>query len=117
MSDTTDRRSGASEPAPDPKEYWRLASEESRVPGDREGPVAECPYCGRPFDGSRARTLHVVEAHPEAATDAERAAYEAADEAEREELFVYHLKAVVVIGLTWAAFVILYMVALGSGLV
>ncbi len=100
-----------------PDDWWRLTPEESRVPEDREDPVAECPYCGRPFEDSRARTLHVGEVHREACTDEERAAYEEADEAEVDDLFVYHLKAVVAIGLTWAAFVILYMVAIGSNII
>jgi len=99
------------------EDWWRLTPEESRVPADREGPVAECPYCGRPFEDSHARTLHVGEVHRAECTDAERAAYEEADEAEVDDLFVYHLKAVVAIGLTWAAFVILYMVAIGSNII
>jgi hypothetical protein len=96
---------------------WQIGPAESRVPADYDGPVADCPYCGRPFETERARTLHVVESHSEEATDEERAAYEEADAAEREELFVYHIKAVVAIGLTWAAFVVLYMVAIGSNIV
>jgi len=98
-------------------DWWRLGPDESRVPPDREGPVAECPYCGRPFEESRARTLHVGEVHRERATEAEREAYEEADAAEVDDLFVYHLKAVVVIGLAWAGFVVLYMVAIGSNVI
>lgn len=99
------------------EDWWRLTPKESRVPDDREDPVAECPYCGRPFESSHARTLHVGEVHRAECTDEERAAYEEADEAEVDDLFVYHLKAVVAIGLTWAAFVILYMVAIGSNII
>jgi hypothetical protein len=96
---------------------WALGTAEVSVPADREDPVADCPYCERPFPTSRARALHVGEAHPDACSDDERAAYEEADEAERDELFVYHLKAVVTIGLTWAGFVLLYMVAIGTNVV
>ncbi len=98
-------------------DWWRVTADESRVPADHDGPVAACPYCDRPFESSRARALHVGEDHPDRCTDEERAAYEEADEAERDDLFVYHLKAVVVIGLTWAIFVILYMVAIGTNVV
>ncbi len=116
---TTGDARGDTTPATDATtaDWWRLTPEESRVPEDREGPVAQCPYCGRPFEDSHARTLHVGEVHPERCTDEERAAYEEADEAEVDDLFVYHLKAVVAIGLTWSVFVILYMVAIGSNII
>lgn len=120
---TSDVDAATRTPAPDGDspdsrgDWWRLTPEESHVPEDRDGPVAECPYCGRPFETGRARALHVGEDHPEVCTDEEQAAYEEADAAERDELFVYHMKAVVIIGLSWAAFVLLYMVAIGSDLI
>lgn len=98
-------------------DWWRLDDDELRVPADHDGPVAECPYCERPFATSRARALHVGEAHTDRCTEEERAAYREADEAEVDDLFVYHMKAVITIGLTWAAFVLLYMVAIGSNIV
>lgn len=91
-----------------------ITTTDTEVPEDRE--AIDCPYCGRPFADARSRHLHVGEEHPEECTEKEREAYEDADEAEKEDLFVYHLKAVVIIGVLWAAFVILYMVALGSNI-
>jgi hypothetical protein len=78
-------------------------------------PTVGCQYCGRPFATERARVLHRGEVHPERCTDAEREAYEAAREAERDDLFYFHMKTVVALGLLWAAMVLLYMAALGSG--
>jgi NAD-dependent SIR2 family protein deacetylase len=92
-----------------------ITTDDVRLPDDRDA-APRCPYCDRPFADVRARNLHVGEDHPEECTEAERRAYESADEDEREDLFVYHIKAVVAIGLTWAVFVVLYMVALGSGI-
>lgn len=91
-----------------------ITAADTDVPENRD--ATKCPYCGRPFGDARSRHLHVGEDHPEECTETEREAYEDADEAEREDLFVYHLKAVVTIGILWGAFVILYMVALGSNI-
>jgi len=77
---------------------------------DGDDPDEWCPYCDRPFDAERARDLHVGEDHPDEATDEDLAAYELAAEAEDDELFLYHLKVVVAIGLSWTAFVLVYMV-------
>lgn len=85
------------------------------VPAD-EAPTADCPYCGRPFDTERARDLHVGRCHDETATDAEMTAYEKASETERDELFFYHIKVVVSLGVVYAVLVITYMAALGSGI-
>jgi NAD-dependent SIR2 family protein deacetylase len=93
-----------------------VTAADTDVPPDREAPAA-CPYCDRPFASVRARNLHVGEVHPEQCTDAERRAYEDADDQEMDELFLYHIKAVVVIGVTWGLVVMLYMVALGSGII
>ena len=82
---------------------------------DNEAPAAECQYCGRPFDAERARDLHVGMAHREEATESEIEAYETADESERDELFFFHIKVVVVLGVIYAVLVIVYMAALGSG--
>lgn len=86
------------------------------VPDDEE-PAATCPYCDRPFTTTHARDLHLGEAHESVATDAELEAHEHALDEESDELFVYHFKAVVALGLVWAATVLLYMVALGSGFI
>lgn len=81
-----------------------------------ETPV-RCPYCERPFDGERARDLHVGGRHASEATEAELAAYEDAAESERDELFFYHVKVVVALGVIYSVVVIVYMAALGSGFV
>lgn len=85
------------------------------VPADAD-PAATCDHCGRPFAADRAHALHVGEVHPDACTDAEREAYEAALDEEREDLFYFHLKAVATLGAVYAVTIVLYMVALGSGL-
>ena len=94
-------------PLPDP---------EFDVPADRP-PEATCPYCERPFAAQRACALHVGEVHGEVATGAERTAYEEAREDERADLFYFHLKAVAALGAIYAMTVLLYMIALGSGLI
>ncbi|MFB6281186.1 MAG: DNA-binding protein [Haloferacaceae archaeon] len=86
------------------------------VPAD-ERPAATCDHCGRPFADRRAHDLHVGEVHADACTDAEREAHEAAREDERADLFYFHLKTVATLGAVYAVTVVLYMVALGSGLV
>ncbi|MFB6101007.1 MAG: DNA-binding protein [Haloplanus sp.] len=75
-----------------------------------------CPYCGRPFASTDARNLHVGEVHGTACSAAERAVYEAARDAERDDLFYYHLRVVAALGVLYALTVLLYMVALGSDL-
>jgi hypothetical protein len=91
-------------PFPDPETY---------VP-DGEEPAATCPYCERPFRSDHARDLHVGERHDPTADERER--YEAALESERDDLWLFHARAVIGLGVTYAATVILYMVVLGSGL-
>nr|WP_313695886.1 hypothetical protein [Halobaculum sp. XH14] len=83
---------------------------------DGETPGARCPHCERPFRTERLRDLHVGEVHEESSSDEERAAHEDADEAELDELFFYHIKVVVLIGLLFSAFVLGYTVVLsGAG--
>lgn len=81
---------------------------------DGETPAAECPHCGRPFRSGDDRDLHVGEHHADAWTDDQRRAYEAALERERDDLWLFHARAVVALGVTYAATVILYMVVLGT---
>jgi len=87
---------------------------ETEVPDD-ETPATTCPYCDRPFRNDHARDLHVGEHHDP--TDPERERYEAALERERDDLWLFHARAVVGLGVIYAATVILYMVVLGSGLI
>jgi len=86
------------------------------VPPDRT-PEAWCPHCDRPFATERAWALHLGEAHPTACSEAERAVHESAVEAERDDLFYFHLKAIAALGAIYAVTVVLYMIALGSGLI
>ncbi|WP_318567066.1 DUF7410 domain-containing protein [Salinigranum marinum] len=83
---------------------------ETLVP-DGETPVTTCPYCDRPFARRRHGVLHVVEAHPDRASEAERAAYDDAHEEESNDLFVYHLKVMFALGALYAAFVISAVIA------
>lgn len=78
-----------------------------RVP-DGETP-AQCPHCGRPFRTERLRNLHVGDAHDDDWTDGEQAAYESAMEAEREDLFIYHLKVVASLVAVYAFFFFTYL--------
>jgi len=90
-----------------------FADPETSVP-EGERPAATCPYCERPFRSIHARDLHVGERHDP--TPEERDRYGAALEAERDDLWLFHARAVVGLGATYSGTVILYMVVLGSGL-
>src|SRR6056297_2545419 len=78
-----------------------------RVP-DGETP-ARCPHCQRPFRTERLRALHVGDFHGRDCTDDEREAYDEAREAEREALFVYHLKVVAGLVAVYAIFFLTYL--------
>jgi hypothetical protein len=87
---------------------------ETRVRAD-EAVAAACPHCGRPFATREARDLHVGDRHADACSTAEREAYEAARDDEREVLFYFHLRVVAALGVLYAVTVLLYMIALGGG--
>jgi len=99
------------EPASDPAS----AGLETRV-DDPDAVAASCRYCGRPFASTAAHDLHVGDAHAEACTDREREAHERAADAEDESLFYFHLRVVAALAALYTVLVLLYMVALGSGL-
>lgn len=80
-----------------------------------DDPIRRCPYCERPFASQRLWALHLGERHPEACTDAERAAAEDATDEELDELFVFHIKVVAALTLLYAVLVLVYMVVLGWG--
>lgn len=88
---------------------------ETTVP-DGDTPAGRCPHCDRPFPDETALRLHVGEVHDADAGEDEAAAYEAAREAERDDLFFFHLRVVIYLGLLYSFGVVLYMVALGSNL-
>jgi len=79
-----------------------------------EVPGGVCPHCDRPFRTAHARDLHVGEHHEADMDEAERAGYEAALETERDDLWLFHAKAVVGLGVTYSATVLLYGVVLGT---
>lgn len=79
--------------------------------------AAECPYCDRPFSTEAARDLHVGEDHDGECTDEERAAYEAASDVEHDDLFYFHLRIVAALGVLYGVVVLVYMLALGSGII
>ncbi|WP_255198335.1 DUF7410 domain-containing protein [Halorarius litoreus] len=87
---------------------------ETVVPAD-ETPVARCPYCERPFRSQRAHDLHVGEDHADRCTDAEAEAYDAAWDDETDELFGFHMKVFVAIGVLHTVIVLAYMVVFGGG--
>ncbi|MEF8851384.1 MAG: DNA-binding protein [Haloarculaceae archaeon] len=93
--------------------HTKLPDPATDVPSDQE-PIATCPHCERPFRSVHARDLHVGELHEDAATDTERERYERALETERDDLWFFHAKAVVALGVTYSTTVILYMVVLGG---
>ena len=78
-----------------------------------EQPAGRCDRCGRPFVEERALALHRGEVH-DSLTDDERAAYEAARDEEADDLFFFHIRVVVALGVMYAMGVVLYMVVLGN---
>ncbi|MFC7078987.1 DUF7410 domain-containing protein [Halorussus caseinilyticus] len=84
-----------------------VSDSEVRVP-DAETP-ARCPHCRRPFRTERLRALHVGDSHAEDCSADQREAYDAALEAEREDLFVYHLKVVAGLVAVYAFFFFTYL--------
>lgn len=71
--------------------------------------VVSCPYCDRPFRTGRLRDLHVGEVHSNVCTDDERDAYETAFADEEDDLFIFHMKMVLALGLLFFFFVFAYM--------
>ena len=82
-----------------------VSDAELRVPDD-ETPV-HCPECGRPFRTERLRALHLGDRHD--VPDDHSDAYEEAREAEREDLFVFHLKVVAGLVALYAFFFFTYL--------
>jgi uncharacterized C2H2 Zn-finger protein len=82
-----------------------VSDAELRVPDD-ETPI-QCPECGRPFRTERLRALHLGDRHDVSADYREE--YEEAREAEREDLFVFHLKVVAGLVALYAFFFFTYL--------
>ena len=68
----------------------------------------ECPYCGRRFAREAWRDLHRGQEHEARIDDAERAAYEAARDAEAEAIRMFRLKALAVLVLVYFGFLMVY---------
>jgi hypothetical protein len=81
-------------PAPETRD---LPAATTRVPTDH-GVTAHCPHCDRPFPTENDRDLHMGERHPDAMTESQRAAYEAAREQERDDLYLFHIKVIFTLG-------------------
>lgn len=85
------------------------AGTEWEVPPGEE--PARCPRCGRPFRREQYRDLHLGRDHdPGALSALEREAYEAARDAEDDDLFLFHLKIVGALAILYAVLVLAYMV-------
>jgi hypothetical protein len=68
----------------------------------------DCPYCAEAFARERHRALHLGQAHAATLSAEEREAYETAEEAEREDLRLFRLKALAALVLVYFGFLILY---------
>lgn len=76
--------------------------------GPESAAAPRCPRCDRPFATSRRRLLHAGREHPDRLDDAERAAYEAAREAERDALRRYKIRVLFVLVGVYFAFLFAY---------
>jgi CRISPR/Cas system-associated protein Cas10 (large subunit of type III CRISPR-Cas system) len=77
---------------------------------DARGPAEgfDCSYCGRRFAREAYRDLHLGQEHEERLDDTEREAYEAAHDAEAEEIRLFRLKALAVLVLVYFGFLVVY---------
>jgi hypothetical protein len=75
-----------------------------------EADPVRCPRCGRPFRREQYRDLHLAEHGTESLSELERTAYEAARDAEDDDLFLFHLKIVGALAILYAVLVLAYMV-------
>lgn len=93
--------------SPEPSSPEAPKTPEVRVP-DGETPP-RCPYCARPFRTERLRALHLGDVHAEDCTADQREEYDEAREAEREDLFIFHLKVVAGLVAVYAVLLLSYM--------
>lgn len=75
--------------------------------------IYRCPYCNRPFRTIRLKSLHVGESHPDDATTEELEVFEKAVELEEDDLFFFHIKVVIALGVIYATSAIGYTVVIG----
>lgn len=81
---------------------------ETDVPADAS--PAECPYCDRAFPEEEYLTLHVGLDHADECTTAEREAFEAAQEDERDALRRFQVQALGLLVLLYFGLLITYAV-------
>lgn len=72
------------------------------------GPPYDCPYCDRRFHRESYLSLHRGQDHPDALTDTERTAFEAAREDEEEELRLFRLQALAALVFIYFGFLLVY---------
>ena len=77
-------------------------------PDDGAVGAFECPYCDRRFAREAWRDLHLGLEHAGRLDAGERAAYEAAHDAEAEEIRMFRLKALAVLVLVYFGFLLVY---------
>ena len=75
---------------------------------DGEVPARRCPFCERPFRDGRFLDLHIGEEHSLKCDEGHLDRYEAAHDAEADDLFVFHLKVVAAIVAVMMGYVYLY---------
>lgn len=71
-------------------------------------PPYDCPYCDRRFHRESYLSLHRGQTHPDRLTDAERAAFDAAREAEEEQLRLFRLQALAALVFIYFGFLMVY---------
>lgn len=72
------------------------------------GEAFACPYCGRRFAREAWRDLHRGQEHGARLDATERAAYEAAHDAETEAIRLFRLKALAVLVAVYFGFLVVY---------
>lgn len=82
------------------------------VPADSE--TFDCPYCERPFASDQQRNLHLGEVHDAAIDDVERDEFAAANDDERDQLWLYHFKAVVILLVIYMLTGLAYLIVLSG---
>jgi hypothetical protein len=85
----------------------RIDANAIAIPDDEE-PAGRCPFCERPFRHDRFLDLHLGQAHSPECDEDQIQRYEEANDAESDDLFVFHLKVVAAIVAVIMGYVYLY---------
>jgi hypothetical protein len=83
-------------------------SDDTGAPDSDDDPPYDCPYCDRRFHRAPYLDLHRGQDHPDALTDTERAAFEAARDEEEEELRLFRLQALAALVFIYFGFLLVY---------